>query len=111
MATNIEGGDTMGLKTVNYNVTKVGIILENAYAKVVQLEVDKLGNAKALIGVQQSREDVESHELLEEHEVNFVVDKTKNIFDQAYIKAKETVFAGWEDDNPLEVVIEEIPQA
>lgn len=88
----------MGLKTTNYTVWELGITLDNAYAKVQSINLDKSGNAKALIAIQQSREATETLEPLELHEVNFVADKTLPIYEQAYIAAKANGFNQWTDD-------------
>lgn len=91
----------MGLKTENYIVHSLGITLESAYAKIGKLEVDKNGNAKAVVEIQQSRDLAETLEPLEMHEVNFIADKTKPIYEQAYIAAKTALFHNWEDDIQL----------
>ena len=87
----------MGLKTTNYTISAIGIMLENAYAKVGNIDIDKMGNAKAVIEIQQTRENVELLEPLETHEVNFIADKTLPIYEQAYTAAK-TILTDWQDD-------------
>ena len=91
----------MGLKKTNYEVKSLGITLENAYAKVTSIYIDKVGNAKAILSVQQSREVFKELNYLENIEFNFVNDKIENVFEQAYLTAKQGVFASWEDDIPV----------
>lgn len=88
----------MGLKTTNYTVSAIGITLENAYAKIGNINIDKSGNAKAIVEVQQTRENAELLEPLELHEVNFTADKTLSIYEQAYLATKANLFSGWQDD-------------
>ena len=90
----------MGLMTSNYEVSGLGITLSEAYAKVGKIEIDRVGNAKAFLEIQQTREDVETLQSLETHEVNFVADKTQPIYEQAYIAAKSSMFSNWIDDIP-----------
>ena len=91
----------MGLKTTNYAVSALGITLDTAYAKIGNIELDKVGNAKAVIEIQQSREDAETLNPLETHEFNFIADKTLPIYEQAYLSAKSGMFNAWDDDIPI----------
>ena len=94
----------MGLKTTNYEVKKIGITISEAYAKFIQIDLDKDGNVKAFLAIQQTREDFESLQALELHEFNFIADKDLPIYLQAYEFAKANGFSNWEDD-----IVEEIP--
>ena len=100
----------MGLKTINYYITTLGITIDTAYAKITNLFLDKDSNCKAIAGIQQTRNDIDSLNILDTKEINFVVDKTLPIYEQAYIKLKE-VLTDWEDDIPeTEEVLEEVIQ-
>lgn len=90
----------MGLISTNYTITASGITISEAYAKVTDLYIDTAGNAKAVLSIQQSREACETLLPLEQHEVNFIADKTQPIFTQAYNAAKIGLFNGWVDDIP-----------
>ena len=112
----------MGLKTTNYEVKKLGITLPEAYAIVKDLTV-RGKSGYAIITVQSSRENAEkvvdgTMAALEEHRIDFMVNRDENDRATAYAKAKsqkeikqfneetkklETVmvnepFYGWEDD-------------
>ena len=112
----------MGLKTKNYEVKKLGITLPEAYAIVKDLTV-RGKSGYAVIAVQSSRENAEkvvdgTMSALEEHRIDFTVNRDENDRATAYAKAKgqrevtrfnegtnrmETVtvnepFYGWEDD-------------
>ena len=88
----------MGLKTTNYNVSSLGVTLDTAYAIISELYVDKQGNAKAVFEVQQSRESALGILPIETVEVNFVADKTGEIYAQAYSAGKAQTFSAWQDD-------------
>lgn len=88
----------MGLKTTNYEVKELGITVPTAYAQITNLFVNKYGTVQAEISVQQTREDVVCNNALETKNLRYDIDKTKHIYTQVYKKAKEELFAGWEDD-------------
>ena len=97
----------MGLKTVNYVIPTLGITIDNAYAKIISIIIDKDGNAKAYAGIQQTRDNVENLEPLEIKEVNYIDDKLGNTYELAYIALK-SILSDWEDDIPeAEEVLEE----
>lgn len=97
----------MGLKKVNYTVTSLDLVLPTAYAIISKLEVDKMGNGKALFEIQQDRENAENSNPLETKEVNFIADKTGAIYEQAYLAGKADIFVDWEDDIIIVETIEE----
>ena len=88
----------MGLKTTNYNVASFGVMLDTAYAIISELYADKQGNGKAVFEVQQSRENAIGLLPIETVEVNFAVDKTGSLYEQAYAAGKAQVFSAWQDD-------------
>ena len=88
----------MGLKTTNYSVPSLGVTIDAAYALISDLYVDKQGNGKAVFEIQQSRENALGLAPLESIEVNFTVDKTGVIYEQAYAAGKAQKFTGWQDD-------------
>ena len=88
----------MGLKTNNYNVEGIGIKIPEAYAQITSLTVGMGGITSSVFEVQQSREDIAVKTCLEKKVFKCGVDKSKPIYRQVYEKAKESIFAGWEDD-------------
>ena len=82
----------MGLKTRNYEVKKLGIILPEAYAIVKDLTV-KGTSGYAIIAVQSSRENAEkvvkgTMQAVEEVRIDFSVERDSNDRATAYAKAK-----------------------
>lgn len=88
----------MGLKTTNYEVKDLGIMVPTAYAQVTSLFIDKGGNAYADFSIQQNRDDIDTKEAFAKESISCTIDKTQPIYTQVYNKAKETIFEGWEDD-------------
>ena len=107
----------MGLKTTNYEVKKLGIVLPQAYAIIKNLRIDG-NNGTAEFAVQSTRDTATSLSPIETVKVSFEVNRNENPYITAYEKAKsqreerqwneethkiETVlvgehFYGWEDD-------------
>ena len=107
----------MGLKTTNYEVKNLGIVLPEAHAIIKDLMV-KGQNGYAIFAIQSSRENAEKVvagdlSALEEVRVDFDVNRDANDRATAYEKAKgQTVklsvdmkeilvnepFYGWQDD-------------
>lgn len=111
----------MGLKTTNYNVKNLGIILPNAYALIEKIEINE-GYGVAKFAIQTSRNAAEKHFPIETKEVSFKVNRNENPYVTAYNKAKsletfekyvinpetrkpekkvfskDNGFYGWEDD-------------
>ena len=82
----------MGLKTTNYEVKKLGIILPEAYAIVKDLTV-RGKRGFAIIAVQSSRENADKvvegkMQAIEEVRVDFIVNRDTNDRASAYEKAK-----------------------
>lgn len=88
----------MGFKTSNYNVTKLGITVNNAYAQITDLSIDIDGNARAVFSIQQSRDTIKTSRPLDRKFVNISIDKELPVHKQVYEAAKLTHFAEWEDD-------------
>lgn len=88
----------MGLiKRNGYDVK--GVALNQAYAKINRLYVERENNVVAYFGISNNRDN--TSEPLEEISFECKFDKSQNVFEQVYIKAKEELFQGWEDDIPV----------
>lgn len=88
----------MGLKKSNYEVKKLGLVLPEAYAQIINLTVSLDGTATVDVAVQQSRESIAKCLSFETVRYSIKVDKDKPIHRQVYEKLKEKLFEGWEDD-------------
>ena len=88
----------MGLKTTNYEIKDLGITVPDAYAQITSIFADKNGKAYADFSIQQNREDVGIKSPFARVSLSCDIDKTQPLYTQLYNKAKEDVFAGWEDD-------------
>lgn len=87
----------MGLKTTNYEIKKSGITVPEAYAQINQLSVTEDSACYATFKIQQTRDAMEL-EALDNVSVVCKINKSLPIYEQVYNFAKETEFAGWEDD-------------
>lgn len=94
----------MGFIKSNHTIEKLGLTLPTAYARIINIHVDKDGRAYGTLAIQQSREDVGTLRPLDQVTIDVQIDKTAPIFEQLYLKAKEEQFADWEDD-----IVEEEP--
>lgn len=97
----------MGLKTTNYTVKDFGIIVPEAYARLTNISINVKGEAFGTFEIHQTREDLIENSPLERIHVNYVIDKDLPIHNQIYVKAKEELFPGWEDDIVEEISIAE----
>lgn len=88
----------MGLKINNYNVDNMNLILPTAYAQITHLSIDLNGNTNAIFSIQQNRDMIAKNEAIETKHIRCLIDKEQPIYTQVYIKAKESIFEGWEDD-------------
>lgn len=88
----------MGLKTRNYNVEDMGIALSTAYAQITHLSINIDGTANAIFAIQQSRGAITSNVAVDTKYFRCEIDKKQPIYEQIYVKAKDSVFQGWEDD-------------
>ena len=88
----------MGLKTKDYKVDKYDIVLPEAYARLVRVSIDIQGDASGMFEINKTRKDMLTKESFEVKYVSCKIDKNLPIYEQLYNKAKETKFAGWEDD-------------
>lgn len=88
----------MGLiKTDGYLVK--GVEIKPAYTKITRVYLENGNNAVAYFGLSNNRENLNNGEILEEISFNCEIDKKQDkIFNEIYIKAKEQIFNGWEDD-------------
>lgn len=107
----------MGLKTTNY-VTKTGVPLPTAYAKIRTLVLNSNGSVRATFGIQQSREHFDKYEPIETVSVETVNpwDRKTPLEKVAYEAVKQETYAvigpdgkeelktdenalyGWQDD-------------
>ena len=87
----------MGFKTQNYNVKSLDIVVDEAYAQIDRISMDLDGNCLALFKIQTSRDNMKK-EALEHIDFGCQIDKTEPIHKQIYTRAKEHLFAEWEDD-------------
>ena len=111
----------MGFKTTNYEVKRLGNVLPQAYARIVELTIDEYDIATAKFYIQQNREFTK---MKEPYEVVIVKDipitnKKENPYTTAYNYAKgqhneyprneetnqiekvvvnNSIFYGWQDD-------------
>ena len=81
----------MGLKTTNYVSKSTGIALPEAYAVLKTLVVESNNGARAIFGVQASRENAENYQAIDKVEVRFMWDRKTNPAEMAYEKAKTQV--------------------
>lgn len=88
----------MGLKTTNYEVKDLGITVPTAYARIVSIHSDLDGEASIVFEIQQVRENIGTKEPLERKYLSMLLDKNSSLYVQGYTKAKEKLFAGWEDN-------------
>ena len=110
----------MGLKKTNYRIKRLGIVVPNAYAKIISMKHKEDGYSIATFGIKTSREAFDNAEVekLATEEVHFQFDKKSNPFEVAYNLAKKQIerevedeetgskktvlytypFYGWEDD-------------
>lgn len=86
----------MGLKTTNYTARQFGVTMPNAYARLVNVNVDKDGHANCAFHVTKSRDDSDS--AVEVRYYSCPVNKDDKIFEQVYNAAKKELFIDWEDD-------------
>ena len=54
--------------------------------------------ASATFTVQQSRDMISTNEAIETKHIRCPIDKEQPLYAQLYIKAREDLFKGWEDD-------------
>lgn len=88
----------MGYKKSNYEIKEMGLTIPEAYAQIVHLTTDINGNATAVFEVQQDRDSIAKKKAFENVRYGTKIDKNLPVYKQVYEKAKETIFAGWEDD-------------
>lgn len=91
----------MGLKKKNYFVESLGLTLPDAYAQIREVYL-KGESCTAVFYIQKDRESVASFASLEKIHLNLKIDRNKNLLEQAYDRAKKTLFKGWEDDLVIE---------
>ena len=87
----------MGLKTTNYEISHLGIVIPEAYAKINNISINEEGYAMAQFYIQQSREDMNLNPFKVET-IRVKIDKDLPIYSQVYTLSKEITFKYWEDD-------------
>lgn len=87
----------MGLKRKDYSVDNMAIVLSDAYAQVKELHL-RGEVCTAVFHIQRDRESLSALTPFEKKTLSFKADRHKNLLEQAYEKAKKTLFEGWEDD-------------
>ena len=92
----------MGFIKKNVKINGLDITIPEAYAQIENLSIDLDGNCIAAFKIQTSREAMDKP-ALETKYVQMAIDKDKPAHKQAYQKAKESIFADWEDDLPQDV--------
>ena len=98
----------MGLKTTNYEVKDFGITIPEAYARLTNININVDGEAFGTFEIHQTRENLIENYPLERIHVNYVIDKDLPVHNQIYVKAKEELFPGWEDDIVKEISIPKV---
>lgn len=88
----------MGLKTNNYNVNDINLVLPTAYAQITHLSVDLKGIASAIFSIQQNRDMISENNAIETKHIRCLIDKEQPVHGQIYIEAKKSIFKDWEDD-------------
>lgn len=88
----------MGLiKRNGYEVK--GVTLPQAYAKINRLYIEENSNlAKVYFAISNTRENLESGNILDELLYECNIDKDSKLYEQIYTSSKASLFQGWEDD-------------
>lgn len=92
----------MGLIKKDGYIVK-GVKLQPAYAKIIWLEATTNPNGEnslnTTFGISTVRQNLDNGEILSSQNFSCTYDRSQdNLFEQAYKKAKETIFLDWEDD-------------
>ena len=88
----------MGLIKIDGYLVK-GVKITPAYSKITRVYMENGNTANAYFGLSNTRENLENGEVLDEISFTCEVDKKEDrIFNEIYSKAKEELFADWEDD-------------
>ena len=88
----------MGLKTTNYTIQNLNLTIPTAYARIINITSDMDGETSVVFEIQQERNIIGEKDALERKYLTLKLDKNEPSFSQAYIKSKEELFVGWEDD-------------
>lgn len=94
----------MGLRTTNYVVRDLGLIVPTAYARLAYVNVNEEGRASGSFAINLNREDFMERKPIETIPYEYIIDKNQPIYTQIYEQGKAQYFNGWEDD-----IIEEEP--
>ena len=78
----------MGLKTTNYEITKLGITLPDAYARIGKVEMSDNGSGYAIMHIQATRENALTLQPIDTKRVDFFWDRRKSIAECIYEAAK-----------------------
>lgn len=87
----------MGLKTKKYEVEELGIVLTDAYAQIERLSVDMNGDFNCIVKIQKTRDDMDKS-AIEELYFSGTIDRSRNVFEQAYKQIKDGLLKDWKDD-------------
>ena len=87
----------MGLKKDSYKIEKLNITITPAYAMVGKIEIEN-DTAIAEMKIHKTREDLEKYEALETINITCNIERNLSVYEQIYVKAKEDMFLGCEDD-------------
>lgn len=87
----------MGLKKDSYKIEKLNITIAPVYSMVGKIEIEN-DTAIAEMKIHKTREDLEKYEALETINITCNIKRNLSVYEQIYIKAKEDMFQGWEDD-------------
>lgn len=87
----------MGLIKNNYKIDKLNITISPAYAMVGKIEIEN-DTAITEMKIHKTREDLEKYEALETINITCNIKRNLSVYEQIYVKAKEDMFQGWEDD-------------
>ena len=87
----------MGLKKDSYKIEKLNIDISPAYAMVGKIEIEN-DSALAEIKIHKTREALKQYEALETINITCNIERNLSVYEQIYVKAKEDMFQGWEDD-------------
>lgn len=87
----------MGLKSKNYEIKQLGLVIPEVYAQISNIRCDLEGNCQASFKIQATRDSM-NKEALDNIFISCEIDKTLPIYEQVYNQAKLGVFVDWEDD-------------
>ncbi|MGN0819831.1 MAG: hypothetical protein ACI4M6_05490 [Christensenellaceae bacterium] len=103
----------MGLKTTNYEIKKLGIVVPEAYAIIQNIEIHG-SKGKAEFIIQSTRETTKTKQPLEKFYIDFSINRNENPYITAYNTAKGTykkiVKTKFEDEETGRIKLKNIEQ-